>query len=146
MDSTGQRASKQAGFLFVRQTEGTTSKAKASQRHRHLTFTMLSVSLLPPLATCGRALPSSHLLWRISGEGGRLAVALSSSASPGNSARPLSVGGQSSQAPPPEMQPGSKLVDDFCMVGGSLQWLFQGKSVIILLMIKHLLPLPRDRP
>ena len=63
----------------------------------------------------------AHLLWRISGEG-EVALAALPAASSGNSARPLSVGGQSSQAPPPMMQPGRILVDDFLTYGINFMW------------------------
>ena len=42
-----------------------------------------------------------------------LAALSAAAASSGNSARPLSVGGQSSQATPQRMQPGRILVDYF---------------------------------
>ena len=64
--------------------------------------------------------------------GGRLALAALLSASPGNSARPLSVGGQSSQAPPPQVEPECWLVDYFVTFGGTFLALTIMKSVIII--------------
>ena len=140
-NSTGQGAA-QAGFSLSDKQRGQHQKQASSlplPHRRHLTFTMLSVSLAQPVEGWRRELPPpssssvspSPLTFCGGlaeggevGEEGRLAMALQS-ASPGNSARPLSVGGQSSQAPPPQMEPGCLLVDYFITFSGAFLQLFQ---------------------